>query len=105
MAVALFLFVNWLVYFVFSLVLPPILALLAIFGLYYAAARVAVRYFAFPGSFYRSRRGLEWQHCQSLANDMGRSIMHFKGMTQYMLSMTASGHSGNPVILDHDKSI
>ena len=63
LVVALFWFVNWLVYFVFSLVLPPILALFAIFGLYYGAARVAVRYFAFPGSFHLSRRKLEWQHC------------------------------------------
>ena len=60
LVVALFIFINWLVYKVIGLIFGGLLSFIAVVMAYYYAARTAVRYFVFPGSFQYNTRGIEF---------------------------------------------
>ena len=79
-AILLILIIHWVVYAIFSLILPPTFAFIAILAIYYAGLRVVIRQFAFPGSFEMNRRKFEMDNCRSQANDIGRSVSSFKGI-------------------------
>lgn len=68
LVVALFLFINWLLYKLIGLIFGGLLSFIAIVMGYYYSARTLVRYFVFPGSFKYNTRGIEFQWGQQMAS-------------------------------------
>jgi len=60
--ISLFILLNWLILVIIATFFGPFLAKLILFFAYTYLVRLAVRYFAFPGSFQISRRQLEFQY-------------------------------------------
>ena len=76
--VALFFFINWLIYKLIGLVFGGFLSFIAIIMEYYYSARTIVRYFVFPGSFKYNTRGIEFQWGQQMAAQIGETSSNFR---------------------------
>lgn len=82
LVIALFFFLNWLIYELIGLVIGGFLAFLVILMAYYYSARVIVRYFVFPGSFQHNTRGIEFQWGQQMAAQIAETSTNFRQLLQ-----------------------
>lgn len=108
---AVFAFVNWLLHYLIALIVGGFLAFVILFIGYYCLARLLVRSFAFPGSFSLSRRKLEFQYAQQMANEMGKSLNSYKKMLQHFASgaranmKRADKFATQSLVCDHEESL